>query len=158
VRDFGKREKGETMSETSVRVQQRAVPMISYEDPGSAADWLCEAFGFRQDGERFTDPSGKVTHVELERDGANVMLGWPGPMYRSPRHHASSCEEAREWLSTPWVIDGVLVYVDDVDVHLEQARAAGAEILRGPEDAPWGRLYAAADPEGHRWMFMRAAG
>ena len=32
---------------------------------------------------------------------------------------------------------------------------AGAEILREPEDLPFGRLYSAADPEGHRWMFMQ---
>ncbi len=29
-------------------------------------------------------------------------------------------------------------------------------ILREPKDEPYGRLYNAADPEGHRWMFMQA--
>ena len=33
----------------------------------------------------------------------------------------------------------------------------GATILREPEDLPFGRLYSAADLEGHRWMFMQPA-
>ena len=33
--------------------------------------------------------------------------------------------------------------------------AGGAQILREPEDQPFGRLYSAADLEGHRWMFMQ---
>jgi len=61
----------------------------------------------------------------------------------------------RRWLATPWVIDGVHVSVDDVDRHFERATAAGATISREPEDLPFGRLYSAADLEGHRWMFMQ---
>jgi len=129
--------------------------MISYEDVGAAVDWLGTAFGFRESDERYTDDQGHVTHAELELDGATVMLGWPGPDYRSPAHHAQDCEQAARWLSTPWVIDGVHVEVADVDAHHERARASGATILRELEDLPFGRLYAAADLEGHRWMFMQ---
>jgi uncharacterized glyoxalase superfamily protein PhnB len=53
------------------------------------------------------------------------------------------------------VIDGVNVEVSDLDAHFEQARRSGAEILREPEDQPFGRLYSAADLEGHRWMFTQ---
>jgi PhnB protein len=140
------------MPETAIA--QRAVPLISYEDVGAAIDWLCNAFGFRESGERYTD-EGRVTHAELELDGATVMLGWPGPDYRSPAHHAETCEHARTWLSVPYIVDGVLVYVEDVDAHCEKARAAGATILREPSTEPYGRLYNAADPEGHRWMFLQ---
>jgi PhnB protein len=143
------------VSEVAV-ARQRAVPMISYEDVGSAVAWLCEAFGFRESGERFDDADGRVTHAELSLDGATVMLGWPGADYRSPKRHAQECEQAARWLATPWVIDGVHVEVDDVDAHYERARAAGATILREPEDLPFGRLYSAADLEGHRWMFMES--
>lgn len=132
----------------------RAIPMVSYEDVGAAVDWLVRAFGFVEDGERLTDAEGRVTHADLVRDGARVMLGWPGRAYRSPRRHAEACETARAWLATPWVIDGVLVEVEDVTLHHDAAVAAGAEILRPPEDLPVGRLYAAADLEGHRWMFL----
>ena len=144
------------MSET--RVAQRAVPMISYEDVGAAVDWLCVAFGFRESDERYTDDEGRVTHAELELDGATVMLGWPGPDYQSPAQHAHECEHARKWLEVPYVVDGTLVYVDDVDAHCEGARAAGATILREPKTEPYGRSYNAADLEGHRWMFFQPPG
>ena len=134
-----------------------AIPMISYEDVAAAVEWLHEAFGFEESGRRFSDDEGRVTHAELSLDGATVFLGWPGPEYRSPRRHAQECEQAARWLATPWVIDGVHVEVDDLDAHHERARAAGATIIREPEDLPFGRLYSAEDPEGHRWMFMQPA-
>jgi hypothetical protein len=46
--------------------------MLSYEDVGAAIDWLGEAFGFRESGERFDDAEGHVTHAELSLDGATV--------------------------------------------------------------------------------------
>ena len=57
----------------------------------------------------------------------------------------------------PYVIDGVLVEVDDVDAHFAPAKAAGATILSEPEDVPdvGVRHYRAEDPEGHRWMFSQ---
>jgi len=131
--------------------------MVSYEEVGAAIDWLAAAFGFRESDERFTDGEGRVTHAEVSLDGATVMLGWPGPEYRSPKRHAQECELAARWLATPFVIDGVHVEVDDVDAHCERARTAGARILREPEDLPFGRLYVAEDPEGHRWMFLQPA-
>jgi PhnB protein len=55
------------------------------------------------------------------------------------------------------VVDGVLVYVDDVDAHYTRAKAHGASILSEPEDGFPGRRYRAEDPEGHRWMFLERA-
>ena len=54
----------------------------------------------------------------------------------------------------PWVIDGALVYVDNIDEHYERAKSAGAVILSEPEDGGPGRRYRAEDIEGHRWMFL----
>ena len=136
-------------------MEQRAVPFLSYQDVGAAVEWLTNAFGFRERGDRYTDEDGTITHAELELDGALVMLGWPGPDYRSPKNHAAECEHARKWLEPPNVVDGVLVYVRDLDGHCERARAAGAVILREPVEEPYGKLYSAADIEGHRWMFMQ---
>jgi uncharacterized glyoxalase superfamily protein PhnB len=49
------------------------------------------------------------------------------------------------------------VQVVDVDAHHERAKAAGATILREPDEPGNGfRLYSAEDPEGHRWMFGQA--
>lgn len=55
------------------------------------------------------------------------------------------------------MIDGVLVYVTDVDAHFAQAQAVGATILTAPEDGFPGRRYRVEDLEGHRWMFMQRA-
>jgi PhnB protein len=131
------------------------IPMLTYEDVGAAADWLCAAFGFRPSGEQYRDEEGRVTHAELAYGDGEVMLGFASPAYRSPRRHAQECEQAAKWLDNPYVVDGVLVQVDDLDAHLERARSAGAEILRGPDEQPFGRLYTAADVEGHRWMFVQ---
>jgi len=136
-------------------VSQRATPMVSYEDVAGAISFLVDAFGFVEIGERITDATGRVTHAEVDRGGARVFVGWPGPDYRDPANHAATCADAQRWLEPPWVIDGVHVTVEDVDAHHARAVAAGARIVRQPEDAPPGRLYTAEDPAGHRWMFMQ---
>jgi uncharacterized glyoxalase superfamily protein PhnB len=130
------------------------VPMPSYEDCAAASDWLCTAFGFEETF-RHTEPDGRVTHVTLELGPGVVMLGNPGPHYRSPARHAEECEAARRWLDVPYVVDGIYVQVTDLEEHLRRAKAAGATILSEPEDAGFGRHYRAADPEGHRWMFAQ---
>ena len=135
---------------------QRIIPMIAYEDAAAAIDWLTDAFGFAErEGERFTDADGTVTHAELERDGAIVMLATPTTDYQGPKRHREECEAARRWQDNPWVIDGLFVEVDDVDAHHAQAAAAGATVIRPLDDVVHTgmRLYTAEDPEGHRWMF-----
>ncbi len=64
---------------------------------------------------------------------------------------------ASRWLAVPYVIDGVHVYVEDVDAHFTRARESGATILSEPADTGYGRSYRAADLEGHRWMFDQPA-
>ncbi|MDP9303418.1 MAG: VOC family protein [Actinomycetota bacterium] len=136
--------------------EQRVVPMFSYEDVGRAADWIAEAFGFEEAG-RWSDESGRVTHVNMELDGGVIMLGYPSPDYQSPKHHAEVCEPARTWRQTPYVVDGVHVSVDNVDAHYGRAVAAGATILSELEDNTGigQRQYRAEDLEGHRWMFAQ---
>lgn len=44
----------------------------------------------------------------------------------------------------------ILFLVEDVEAEAERLRAAGAEILSGPVDRPWGhRTLHVADPDGH---------
>jgi uncharacterized glyoxalase superfamily protein PhnB len=132
------------------------VPMLSYEDVAQAADWVARAFGFRETG-RWADAGGRVTHVNMELGGGVVMLGSPSPDYQSPRHHAEVCDVAQAWSSTPYVVDGVLVYVDDIEAHFNNAQASGATLLSPLEDNPGigQRNYRAEDLEGHRWMFAQ---
>ena len=37
-----------------------------------------------------------------------------------------------------------------------RAVAAGANVIRAPEEGPDGRLYTVEDLEGHRWMFNQS--
>jgi PhnB protein len=128
------------------------VPMIAYEDGNAAMDWLIEAFGFVE-ADRRISPDGRLTHGELEVGDRIIMLATPTPDYQSPKHHRENCDLARKWSTVPYIIDGVLVQVDNVDEHCARARAAGALILSEPETTEDGRRYRAEDLEGHRWMF-----
>jgi PhnB protein len=129
------------------------IPMISYENGAAAMDWLAEAFGFRE-RTRMLGSDGKLAHGEMEAGDGLIMFATPGPEYRSPKHHRETCEQARKWSAVPWIIDGVLVFVDDLNAHFARARAAGATILSEIEQGPPGRRYRAEDPEGHRWFFF----
>lgn len=115
-------------------------PYLLYRDGAAACDFLTSAFGFRE-LLRSQSPEGRVWHAELELGDGNVFLGEPGREYRNPADLGA-------------VTAGIHVYVDDVDAHHEQARAAGAEIVAEPADQEYGdRRYTAKDPEGHEWFF-----
>ena len=135
---------------------QRVYPMVAYEDTAAAIEWLARAFGFTEHGERYVMDDGTIGHAELDVGGARIMLATPNREYQSPRRHRESCDAAARWLDNPWVVDGLLVLVDDLDAHHANAVAAGANVIRPPEDGPDGRLYTAEDLEGHRWMFQQA--
>jgi len=132
------------------------IPMIAYEDGVAALEWLARAFGFRErTGARMSWPDGRISHAEMETGDGVIMLATPTPDYQSPKHHRAHCEAARRWSAVPYVVDGVLVYVDDVTAHYEWAKRAAAPMLSEPEDTPYGRRYRVEDVEGHRWMFMQ---
>ena len=130
------------------------IPMIAYENGPAAMDWLARAFGFRERA-RMTTPDGRLSHGEMEAGDGVIMLATPSPHYHGPKRHRDECEPARHWSEVPYIIDGVLVYVDDVTAHFERAKAAGATILSAPEEGSEGKRYRAEDLEGHRWMFMQ---
>lgn len=117
-------------------------PYLLYEDLDAAVEWLTKAFGFTE-SLRMTDEQGRANHAELKLGDGVVMMGRPGSDYRNPKHLGG-------------VTQLVYVYVDDVDAHHEGAKAAGARILRDPEDQFYGdRTYGAEDPEGHHWSFAQ---
>lgn len=131
------------------------IPMLDYEDGPAALDWLAAAFGF-QEVTRWLDADGKLSHGEMAVGDGRIFLG-SVPNYEGPKRHREHCERARTWQALPWVVDGVLIYVEDVDQHYAQAKAGGATILTEPEDGFPGRRYRAEDLEGHRWMFLQRA-
>ena len=129
------------------------IPMISYEDGIRALEWLASAFGFRETA-RLTTPDGRLSHGEMRAGHGVIMLASPTPDYRGPKRHREHCEQARRWSAVPWIIDGVLVYVEHLERHLARAKSAGATILSEIEAGPPGRRYRAEDLEGHRWFFF----
>ena len=116
------------------------IPVLAYADVNAAADWLCEAFGFKvrlRIGDhrvqmRFGD--GAIVAV-----GGGRATGDDGSSDATPRTHS------------------LLVRVDDADRHHEQARRSGARIINQPTDYPYGeRQYTAEDIGGHRWTFTQS--
>lgn len=135
----------------------RLVPFIGYEDAAGAIEWLERAFGFVESRDARYEEEGTITHAELDVGGAAVYVSTPAG-YASPAHLRESCELARRSYDNPWVIDGHFVEVDDVGAHHTRAVAAGATILRPPEEGHGMRFYSAEDLEGHRWMFGQPLG
>lgn len=129
-------------------------PMIAYRDGVAALEWLSEAFGFHE-LMRMIGEGGRLAHGEMETGDGVIMLATPSPDYEGPKRHREHCEAARKWSDVPWVVDGALVYIDDVQKHYERAKEHGASILSEPEAGSHGTLYRVEDIEGHRWMFMQ---
>ena len=132
----------------------QVVSMLAYENGPAAMDWLARAFGFVE-VTRMLGPGARLAHGEMSAGEAGlIMLSTPTPEYQSPKHHRETCKPAAAWSKVPYIIDGVLVYVEHVDAHIEQARAAGATILSEVELGGPGKRYRAEDLEGHRWMLV----
>lgn len=129
------------------------IPMIAYEDGPKAMDWLSSVFGFKERA-RMLGQDGRLSHGEMQAGDGVIMLATPTPDYQAPKRHREACEPAQKWSAVPYVVDGVLVYVDDVDAHFAQAKQGGASILTDVEADQYGKRYRAEDFEGHRWMFM----
>jgi uncharacterized glyoxalase superfamily protein PhnB len=125
---------------------------LYYDDPKTAIDWLCRAFGFEVrllvEGD-----GGRVEHSELVFGEGLVMVGEATkdnfPYRRSPRAAGGANTQ------------NMMIYVDDVEAHAKRARGAGATIVREPETHDYGeeywtdRGYECADPEGHHWWFYQ---
>ena len=129
------------------------IPMIAYANGPAAMDWLARAFGFRE-RIRMLGEDGRLSHGEMEAGDGLIMMATPSPHYLGPKAHRDECEAAATWSEVPYIIDGVLVYVDDISAHFDRAKKEGATILSPLEESQEGNRYRAEDMEGHRWMFM----
>lgn len=86
-------------------------------------------------------PDGNVAHAALTINGSMIMIEseWPTLSSRSPQADGSS----------PVI---VYVYVENVDLAVEKAVAAGAKILLPVKDQFWGdRTARIIDTQGHVW-------
>ena len=128
------------------------VPMLAYGDGVGALEWLADVFGFTEQM-RMMD-GDQLSQGLMDTESGRIMLASGPPGYEGPRRHAEQCDVARAWMSVPWVIDGVLVYVKDLAAHYQRAKDRGANILTEPQTDFPGLRYRVEDLEGHRWMFM----
>lgn len=126
------------------------IPCLRYQDAPAAIDFLCDAFGFARHAVYADDADPTVVHhAELVLGDAMIMLG-------SAR--GGEVESLYGW-KTPAQAGGITMsicaVVDDPDAHCARAKAAGAEIIRGPYDNDGypGRAYDARDTEGNVWNF-----
>src|SRR5688572_33359636 len=111
---------------------QTIIPMLAYEDGIAAMDWLCDVFGFSIKS-KMLDENGKLTHGELVLGNGIVMLSSPTNEYQSPKHHRQVCDLAAKWYQVPYIINGILILVDDVEMHYQRAKERGATILSAIE-------------------------
>jgi uncharacterized glyoxalase superfamily protein PhnB len=135
-------------------MNNQIIPMLAYENGPKAMDWLCNVFGFIE-RTRMMDDHGRLAHGELVMGDGLIMLATPTPDYQSPKHHRQVCEATARWHQVPYVINGLLVFVDDLQKHYQRSKGLGATILSDIETGGPGPRYRAEDLEGQRWMFMQ---
>ncbi|HEX5325226.1 MAG TPA: VOC family protein [Acetobacteraceae bacterium] len=116
---------------------------VFYRNPRAALEWLEKAFGFER-RMVISDKDGHIAHSEMRFGDGVIYVG----------------SEWSEDTASPAAIGGKntqsvhLLLKDGIDAHCARARAAGAIIVRQPEDQFYGdRVYSAKDPEGHVWSF-----
>lgn len=121
---------------------QRLIPILVCEDIPAEHDFLVDAFGFTSGGIHRT-PDGQAVHGEVCAGDLVIWL-----------HRVAADLKLTSPRSMPSASSGLVVYVEDVDAHYQQARLRGAPIESEPKDMPYGqREYGAKDMEGHRWWF-----
>jgi len=115
-------------------------PYLIAKDASKAIDFYRLIFGATE-VMRMADPSGRIGHAELKIGDSHIMLAdeFPEMNYRAPAMDGSSPVS-------------ILLYVEDVDMIVERAVAAGAKILKPVQDQFYGdRSGFIQDPFGHLW-------
>lgn len=115
-------------------------PYLHVAGAARAIDFYTRVFGVKELF-RLTEPSGRIGHAELDFNGATLMLSdeYPELDLHGPRAEQGTTVTLH-------------IHVDDADAVIAQAVAAGATLLREPQDAFYGeRSGAIRDPFGHRW-------
>ena len=121
-------------------------PTLRARDARGLIRFLVEGFGFEETA--VYGEGDQVGHAELLWPaGGGIMLG-----------SAGSAENESRAADDPWALrpgsSGIYVVTEDVDALFARAVAAGAGVLRAPEDTEYGsRECAVRDPEGNRWSF-----
>jgi len=115
-------------------------PYLVVTNTGNAIEFYKEAFGATE-SMRLTSPDGKVLHAEILIGDSPIML----------------CDECPDWNAlSPQTIGGtavsIMLYLEDVDIVVDRAVAAGATLIMPVADQFWGdRMGTISDPFGHKW-------
>ena len=123
-------------------LEGRIVPYLMVRGAADAIDFYAKAFG-AEERYRMAMPDGNIGHAEIVVGGAVVFL-------------ADAPDEMPGGAANPAKLGGTSVllhrYVEDVDAAVATAEAAGAKVLRAPEDQFYGdRAAVVEDPYGHQW-------
>ena len=107
-------------------------PYLLVDDADSMIEFLERGLGAKL-LDRHDGPDGRMMHAALQLGDSKLMMG----------------QAAGEWPAMPAMIH---LYVEDADALFRQAVAAGAEVLREPEDQFYGdRSAGVKDPCGNQW-------
>lgn len=108
---------------------------------GQAAAFYQDVFGATEKF-RLVEPSGRIGHLELDIAGTILMLSDEFPEFGihapDPSAPGSFC---------------IHLHVDDADAVIDKAVAAGATLVRAPQDHFYGeRSGTLRDPFGYDWL------
>src|SRR5262245_16833965 len=121
-------------------------PVLRYRNPGAAARWLCEAFGFRE----------RASAQESDQHVKYILLGLAESLVLVRPVSSSVFDDL---MVQPGAVGGgnthvLYLPVGDAERHCAHAKSAGAKIeLEPQDDGLGGRFYTCRDPEGHLWSF-----
>jgi uncharacterized glyoxalase superfamily protein PhnB len=115
-------------------------PSLAARDARALIDFYVEAFGFTISA--LYGEGDRVDHCEILWPlGGGIMLG------------DVKSDASHEWALQPGTF-GVYVVTDNPDALHDRALAAGATLVRGLNDTPYGsREFSVRDPEGNHWSF-----
>lgn len=119
---------------------------LGVDDLEKACAFYRDGLGLKTDGITGTEfEYGAVAFFELE---GNLRLAlWPR---KSLAHDAGLAQEAPS--ATEFSIGHNVASKDEVDAVMEQAKAAGAAIVKPGRDTAWGGYTGIfQDPDGHLW-------
>lgn len=116
-------------------------PYLRVKGAAAAIEFYKQAFGAAE-VMRLAEPSGRIGHAEVKIGPAVIMLADEFP---------------EMGIVGPQTLGGTTIamhlHVDNVDILIARAVAAGATITREPKDQFYGeRTGAIRDPFGHEWL------
>ena len=123
-------------------LEGHVIPYLMIDGAAQAIDFYKKAFD-AEELYRMPMPDGRVGHAEIKIGGATLYL-------------ADAPEEMPGNAGSPGKLGGTTVlihrYATDVDAVVQKAAAAGAKVIRAPEDQFYGdRAAVVEDPFGHQW-------